>query len=635
MIDRITEQKIKDAADIVDIVGEFVKLEKKGSDYVGLCPFHDDHTPSFHVSPSRKSFKCFVCDEGGDVVSFVMKKLALSYPEALEWLAAKYNVNIPHEYVSKDEWKLQRGKEAMYATNAIAMEHYEAMLSVNAEAKAYFDSRGVKAEMIEKFHLGFAPNDTTIIETVKEKQQTIKHLFPTDVDITFKSGKTLHVDNGTGIIFQHEGRFYDRFANRIVFPWMDSKGNVVAFGGRKLDTATHGIEQKYVNSPDSAIYHKNHELYGFYQSKSAIAKGNRAYMVEGYLDVILMHQIGIENVVANSGTALSEHQITILKKLTNNITLVYDSDMPGIHAALRSLGMLLEDECNVKILLLPDGEDPASFIQNHSQDEVRQYIHQNTKDFVRFMCDVLFTENMEVDSMSESIEQILTYISKVRNEIKRELYFKEFTCFVNINEVTLRKRLNEICGIETTEPTYYELTEEAAGIRRILYFVKMSIAEHFCTDYMPEEDWKSDKCLHTYDEYMKELQSLKQQLYSFINEGTNQIVVGDLNVRCQTYEEYRALGEHKSVKSINMVNGIPKETEIIEFRYPYTRTQYEERETLHRKEICEWFMLILSNIDEQLNVNESSCNNDIVKLQTQGNARKSQDSGKYEDDLPF
>ena len=405
MIDRLTIEKIKDAANIVDVVGEFVTLRKAGANYKGLCPFHNEKTPSFIVSPSRGTCHCFGCGKGGNSISFIMEHEQMTYPEALRWLANKYHIEIHERELSDDEKREQSERD-------IGMQ--------------YFRSRGFRDDIIRKFQLGFDLNDRhALAQTALKKGYKADYLLK------------------TGICYQNDrGELIDRYAGRVIFPWIGISGKVVGFGGRKLDAATKGVQQKYVNSPDSDIYHKDHELYGIYQAKKTIAKEDRVYMVEGYTDVISMHQCGIENVVANSGTALSVHQIHTLHRFTSNITLLYDGDAAGIHAALRGTDMLLAEGMNLKVLLLPEGEDPDSFARKHTAIDFRKYIEENQTDFIQFKTDLLLKNQRDPLKRSEAINSIVQSIAVVQNQILRDTYLHDCAQRIGINEGTLINQMN-------------------------------------------------------------------------------------------------------------------------------------------------------------------------------------------------
>ena len=429
MIDRATVDKIMEAVNIVDVVGEFVNLRKSGVNYKGLCPFHDDKTPSFMVSPARQICKCFSCGEGGNAVNFLMKHEQITYPEALRWLAKKYNIEIPERELTDDEKREQSERESMFVVNEWACQYFHEILKNDVDGiaigKQYFRSRGIRDDIIEKFQLGFAlsKRDALVNEA---RRKGFKDEFLVK----------------TGLCIENERGIYDRFAGRAMFPWLNVSGKVVAFGGRKLDAATKGVQQKYVNSPDSEIYHKERELYGIYQAKKAIVKEDCVYMVEGYTDVIAMHQCGLENVVANSGTALSNHQIRLLHRFTQNIVLLYDGDEAGIHAAMRGTDMLLAEGMNIKVLLLPDGDDPDSFSRKHTADEFKAYIEAHQTDFIQFKTDLLLKGVTDPQKRSEAVSSILKSVSVIPDKLKRDTYLSECSHRFNVNEQALVTTVN-------------------------------------------------------------------------------------------------------------------------------------------------------------------------------------------------
>lgn len=430
MIDRLTIERIKEAADIVDVVSEFVSLKRSGSNYKGLCPFHNDRTPSFYVSPTRGTCHCFTCGEGGDSVGFLMKHEQLSYPEALRWLANRYGIEIEEKQLTDDERKKQTEREGMFIANNWAAEYYTDILHNDVDGRAvgmqYFRQRGFRDDIINKFRLGFSPADRYAMpRKAKEKGYNLDYLEQTG--LCYKDNK---------------GELVDRFSGRAMFPWIGVSGNVVAFGGRVLDQRTKGVNQKYVNSPDSVIYHKDHELYGIYQAKKAIGKEDSVFMVEGYTDVISMHQCGIENVVANSGTALSVHQIHLLHRFTSNIILLYDGDDAGIHAALRGTDMLLAEGMNIKVLLLPDGDDPDSFARKHTADDFRKYVEEHQTDFIEFKTRVLLQGVSDPIKRSEAINSIVKSVSMITDPIVRATYIKDCSSRLGINEQTLLTTMN-------------------------------------------------------------------------------------------------------------------------------------------------------------------------------------------------
>ncbi|MBO4892488.1 MAG: DNA primase [Prevotella sp.] len=431
MIDRATIDKIMDATNIVDVVGEFVTLRKAGVNYKGLCPFHDDTTPSFMVSPSKQICKCFACGEGGTAINFLMKHEQITYPEALRWLAKKYNIEIQEKELTDEEKQQQSDRESMFIVNEWARTYFQDILKNDPDGiaigKQYFRSRGIRDDIVEKFCLGFA---------LPQRDALAK--------AALKAGYQAEFLEKTGLCIKNEKGIYDRYAGRVIFPWLNVSGKVVAFGGRLLDARTKGVQQKYVNSPDSEIYHKDHELYGLYQAKKAIAKEDRVYMVEGYTDVIAMHQSGIENVVANSGTALSVYQIKLLRRFTQNITLLYDGDEAGIHAAMRGTDMLLAEGMNIKVLLLPDGDDPDSFAKKHSSQELKDYIEHNQTDFITFKTRLTVEDVTDPVKRSEAISGIVKSISVIPNQILRSTYIGELAMRMDIKEQTLLNTMNDI-----------------------------------------------------------------------------------------------------------------------------------------------------------------------------------------------
>ena len=430
MIDHATIERIKDAANIVEVVSEFVTLRKSGSNYKGLCPFHDEKTPSFYVSPARGTCHCFGCGKGGNPVGFIMEHEQMTYPEALRWLARKYHIEIKERELSDDEKREQSERESMFIVNEWAASYFQHIMHDTADGVAigmqYFRSRGFRDDIVSKFQLGFDSTDRRALA-----QEALRKGYKEDFLLK------------TGICYKNDrGELIDRYAGRVIFPWIGISGKVVGFGGRLLDSRTKGVNQKYVNSPDSEIYHKDRELYGIYQAKKAIAKEDRVYMVEGYTDVISMHQCGIENVVANSGTALSVHQIHILHRFTSNITLLYDGDAAGIHAALRGTDMLLSEGMNLKVLLLPDGDDPDSFARKHSAEDFRKYIEEHQTDFIEFKTDLLLRNERDPLKRSEAINSVVRSISFVTNPILRDTYLHDCSVRMGINEATLINTLN-------------------------------------------------------------------------------------------------------------------------------------------------------------------------------------------------
>lgn len=460
MIDRPTIAKIMDATKIEEVVSEFVTLKKRGINYVGLCPFHNDSNPSFSVSPTRGICHCFTCGKGGNAINFLMELEQMTYPDALRWLAKKYKIEIQERELTNEEKQRESERESMFIVNDWAAKYFQDILLHDVDGiaigMAYFRGRGFRDDIIRKFQLGFAlPKRTALAEAAKTAGYNPKYLV--DTGLCFKVDKD-EAGNKSG-----EDKILDRFSGRAIFPWFSVSGKVVAFGGRVLDSRTKGISQKYVNSPDSVIYHKERELYGLYQAKKAIAKEDCVFMVEGYTDVISMHQCGIENVVANSGTALSVHQIRQLHRFTSNIVLLYDGDNAGIHAALRGTDMLLEEEMNVKVLFLPGGNDPDSFARSHSAEEFRRYIQENQTDFIQFKTDILLRGVTDPVKRSQAINSIVESISKIKNQITRASYITDCSHRLGVNEAIIVNALNNFVRNGMSEQVKAE--RRAAGLK--------------------------------------------------------------------------------------------------------------------------------------------------------------------------
>lgn len=436
MIDRPTIDRIMDAADIVDVISDFVSLRKRGTSYKGLCPFHDDRTPSFSVSPAKGVYKCFSCGKAGNVVNFIMEHEQMTYPDALKWLANKYHIEVKEKELTPEEKAAQTERESLFIVNEWAVKFFQEQMNDTEEGKTiglrYFRERGFRDDVIQRFQLGFSPSN--------------RHAL---ADEAKKKGYKTEFLTKTGLCGQREdGSLYDRFSGRVIFPWIGVGGKVTAFGGRLLDARTKGVSQKYVNSPDSDIYHKDHELYGIFQAKKAIVKEDCVYMVEGYTDVISMHQCGIENVVANSGTALSLFQIKLLRRFTQNIVLLYDGDEAGIHAALRGTDMFLAEAMNVKVLLLPNQEDPDSFARKHTAEEFRQYIEQHQTDFIEFKTNVTLRGVTDPFKRSQAISGIIKSISVIPDPIVRATYVQDCARRIGYDERTLIAQMNKFIHSE-------------------------------------------------------------------------------------------------------------------------------------------------------------------------------------------
>ena len=436
-----------DAANIVDVVSEFVTLRKAGVNYKGLCPFHNEKTPSFVVSPSKGYCHCFSCGKGGNVVGFIMEHEQMTYPEALRWLAKKYNIEIHERELTDDEKREQSERESLFIVNDWALRYFQDNLTNTDKGRAiglaYFRSRGFRDDTISRFQLGYAmPERDALAKTALAKGFKEQYLID------------------TGLCYRRDdGRLQDRYAGRVIFPVHTVTGRVVAFGGRIL--ANDKKAAKYVNSPESLIYHKSNELYGIYQAKHAITKQDRCYLVEGYVDVTSMHQSGVENVVASSGTSLTTGQIRLIRRFTSNITVLYDGDAAGIHASIRGIDMLLAEGMNVKVLLLPDGDDPDSFAQKHPAEEFRRYIEAHQTDFIEFKTNLLLKGVTDPVKRSEAISSIVKSVSVIQDQITRATYITECAHRLGMPEATLISTANKFIRGDIEEKRKEQRREEA------------------------------------------------------------------------------------------------------------------------------------------------------------------------------
>ncbi len=442
-IDRETVQRILDTADIVDVVSDFVSLKRRGSGYIGLCPFHNERTPSFSVSKSKNFCKCFSCGKGGSPVNFIMEHEQLTYQEALRYLAHKYNIEIKEHEMSDAERERESERASMLAVNEMALKHFEHNLTETQDGRdiglTYFLDRGMNEASIKKFHLGYAleRSDALLRDAVQKGY---------NADYLVKTGLCIRTDSG---------RIYDRFKGRVIFPVFSISGKVIAFGGRTLkkDVA------KYVNSPESEIYKKSHELYGLYQAKQAIVKRAKCILVEGYMDVISMHQSGIENVVASSGTSLTEGQIRLIHRFTEDVTVIYDGDAAGIKASLRGIDMLLAEGLNIKVVLLPDGEDPDSFAQKHTSSELEEYIKEHETDFIQFKIDILLQGvNNDPIARGRVINDIVQSIAVIPNQVMRNVYIAECARRFGIDE--------RVVALEVSKTSYAHAEKASVKAQR-------------------------------------------------------------------------------------------------------------------------------------------------------------------------
>ncbi len=431
MIDSVTVQKIKDAADIVDVVSDYVHLVRRGANYMGLCPFHNERTPSFSVNKSKNFCYCFSCKKGGSPVNFIMEKEGLSYHEALLHLAKKYGIDVVEKELTDEERHAQSEREAMLVANEWALQRMHDNLFNTEDGRniglSYLFGRGVTEEAVRKFKLGYALDKGSDM-----------------VDAARKKGLDLEILKKLGIIgTSQDGRNYDRFRGRVIFPILNSAGKVIAFGGRDLK----GGLAKYINSPESQLYKKSNELYGIYQARAEMVKQDRCYLVEGYLDVIGMWQSGIQNTVASSGTALTDGQIALIHRFTENITLIYDGDAAGVKASLRGINMLLNHNMKVKVLLLPDGHDPDSFAKEKTPEEFREYIKSHETDIVQFKAKVLLSDIKDPAKRIEAVNSMVESLAHISDPVSRDVYIQECSSIMSIPEATIAKSVNRMRGV--------------------------------------------------------------------------------------------------------------------------------------------------------------------------------------------
>jgi DNA primase len=549
MIDKETISKIFDAADIVEVVSDFVHLKKRGVNYLGNCPFHNEKTPSFTVSPAKGIYKCFGCGKGGNAVNFIMDHEQLSYVDTLKWLARKYHIEVVEKEESPEEKEHKDARESMLIVNNYAQQVFTHNLVETEEGRAvgmsYFKERGFIDKTIKKFELGYCRKTRDSFST-QAIAKGYKEKYLIDTGLTIK---------------REDGSYYDRFNERVMFPIHNLMGRVIGFGGRTLHTDKKTA--KYLNSPESEIYHKSKVLYGLFFAKKSIITNDKCYLVEGYTDVMSMHQAGIENVVASSGTALSADQIRLIKRFTQNITVLYDGDAAGIKAALRGIDLVLEEGMNVKVVLLPDGEDPDSFAHKHSATGFYDFIKANETDFISFKTKLLLSET-EGDPVKKSnlISDIVRTVAVIPDGITRALYVKECSTIMDVDEAVLHTEINKILyrkrelswkkdepspvnplgeplRITTPETNKFEWFDREI-IRLLLIYGNKVLFTIKATDENPEEQVTTAQyinrevegeiqistpgCKYIYDEYRKHLIEGKTVTSSYFINHENQLV---------------------------------------------------------------------------------------------------------------
>lgn len=451
MIDQPTIDRITDAAQIQDVVSDYVTLKKRGVNLLGLCPFHNEKTPSFTVSPAKGIFKCFGCGKGGNSVHFIMEHEQISYYDALKYLAKKYNIEVQERELSTEEMAVRNARESMLLVNEFAQKHFSHTLHNHIDGKSiglsYFHERGFRDDIIQKFQLGYSLDERDAF-----------------TQAAIKAGYNKEYLVKTGLTFEGENNYLaDRFRGRVMFPVLSLSGKVVAFGGRILKKDDKMA--KYVNSPESEIYHKSNELYGIYFAKQAIVKQDRCFLVEGYTDVISMHQSGIENVVSSSGTSLTPGQIRLIHRFTENVTVIYDGDAAGIKASIRGIDLLLEEGLNIKVLLLPDGDDPDSFARKHNASDFIEYVQKESSDFIRFKTNLLLADaGNDPVKRAGLVLDIVSSIAIIPNNIIRSEYVKECSTLLNVDEQMLYHQINKLKNTEQEKSATRRQTESAAQI---------------------------------------------------------------------------------------------------------------------------------------------------------------------------
>jgi DNA primase len=448
MIDRVTIERIIDASEIVEVISEFVSLKRRGVNYLGNCPFHNEKTPSFTVSPSKGIFKCFGCGKGGNTVNFIMEHESLPYPEALKYLAHKYHIDVVEKEESPEEKQQKDDRESMLIVSGYAQRYFTEYLWEDPEGRSaglgYLRERGVREDLIRKFALGYCPDGKNNFTEAAQKE-----------------GYRMEFLEKTGLTIRRDEWIRDRFAGRVMFPIQNIGGRVIGFGGRILKDDPNTA--KYLNSPESDIYHKSHIVYGIFQAKREIARLDKCYLVEGYTDVISMHQSGIENVVASSGTSLTVEQIRLIRRFTVNITILYDGDEAGIKASLRGIDLVLEEGMNVKVLLLPQGEDPDSFSRNNSSSQFLSYISENETDFIRFKTRLLL-RTAETDPIAKArlISEVIKSVAVIPDTVTRSVYIRECSRLLNVEETVLYSEVRKILRARTNK-TYPYISPEVQG----------------------------------------------------------------------------------------------------------------------------------------------------------------------------
>lgn len=622
MIDQATIERIVDAAHISDVVSEFVTLKKRGVNQLGLCPFHNEKTPSFTVSPAKGIFKCFGCGKGGNSVNFIMELEQLSYPDALRWLAKKFHIEIEEKEESQEEKALKDERESMMIVSAFAQKYFSRFLLNENEGRtiglSYLRERGIRDDIITKFELGYCPDGKDLFTKAAERE-----------------GYKMEFLEKTGLTIKRDDWVRDRFGGRVIFPVHNVAGRVIAFGGRTLTNDKKVA--KYLNSPESDIYHKGRTLYGIYQAKRDITRLDKCYLVEGYTDVLSFHQAGIENVVASSGTSLTIDQIRLIRRFSPNITIVYDGDDAGIKASLRGIDMVLEEGINVKVLPLPRGEDPDSFARSMSASELTEYIKKNETDFIKFKTQLLM-ETVENDPVSKArlINEIVHSISVIPDTITRTIYIKECSRLMDVQEAVLYSEIRKIQNKQSEDHTRKELqdiqiqaakpavpvserkavnpfeTEEREIIRILLKYFHQEVFEI--------EDETTHEA-HTYTVGVYVLSELQNDGLISVNERVRNILLAmEENVDNKDFDPIKYFTQHPDNEISRYASNLLAEKYIESKRWSkggaFIETESELLYLLVPKLIQEYKLknvkVLLKKIEHQ--IKEASNNNETEKL---------------------
>lgn len=583
-IDHETKQRILDAVDIVDVVSDFVTLKRRGANYIGLCPFHNERTPSFSVSKARGICKCFSCGKGGSAVNFLMELENMNYGEALRWLAHKYGIEIQERELTDEEREQDAERESMLAINDFAMKYFEKTMAETEGGRdigaAYFRERGINEKSIEKFHLGYS----------LERGNGL-------IDAAKKQGFNEAFLEKTGLAARGDHGLYERFRGRVIYPVFTLSGRVVAFGGRTL--RTDKTVAKYVNSPESVIYSKSRELYGMYQARRAIARLDKCILVEGYMDVISMHQNGVENVVASSGTSLTEQQIILIRRFTKNVTVIYDSDAAGIKASLRGIDMFLAQGMNVKVLLLPDGDDPDSFAQSHSASEVENYISENETDFIRFKSTVLLreTDNDPIKRAS-AIGSILQSVAVIPDQLVRQVYIDECSRTFGMDDKMLSAQIAKYIALNA-EKNYKDIQRRDAA--ETIGGVDSAVADTLVKAAIPAGDRQA-----VVDESDSE-EKLRREAYAYLAPFERELLRYAVRYApmCVYYDQDEN-GNPQAVNAVDFISG-HLEIENLKFVVPAHQRLFEH---IIRRMSESW--------PADVTANEDAINKDMSKARAEG-----------------